>query len=101
LEIERLVGDDPLQPAILVLEALESMELGAVHTAALPLPAIQRVEGSAVPANHLIRGDIPGVRFQDRSDLNRGMATSTAARTVLWPSGRQGPYDSSWTSSRA
>src|SRR5690606_14793578 len=68
LEVEGLVGDDPLQLAVLVLELLEPLRVRNLHAAVLPLPGIQGLSAHAEPAAQLahVRACL---RLLDRSDL--------------------------------
>src|SRR5690606_27547448 len=68
LEVEGLVGDDPLQLAVLVLELLEPLRVRNLHAAVLPLPGIQGLPAHAEPAAQLahVRACL---RLLDRSDL--------------------------------
>lgn len=70
------------------LERSELMQIGPVDASIFPLPATQPIERHPVPTNHLIRGDLAGVRFQDRHKLVRDVATTTCSDEVLWPGGR-------------
>ena len=40
VDVERLVGDDPLQTGVLVLEFLEALRVVGLHSAVLVLPAV-------------------------------------------------------------
>src|SRR5690606_12796399 len=53
LEVEGLVGDDPLQLAVLVLELLEPLRVRNLHAAVLPLPGLQGLSDHAEPAEKL------------------------------------------------
>src|SRR5690606_18732809 len=68
LEVEGLVGDDPLQLAVLVLELLEPLRVRNLHAAVLPLPGIQGLSAHAEQAAQLahVRACL---RLLDRSDL--------------------------------
>ena len=43
LDVERLLGDDEFQPAVLILELLEPLHLAELHAAELRFPAIVRL----------------------------------------------------------
>src|SRR5690606_2811137 len=98
LQVHRLVSDHPLETPVRLLARLAAMEIGPIDAAVLPLPAVQGVEGDAVPADHVLRGHRAGVFLQDREDLVGGVASLACGHRVLWPVGRVGPYDSGWTS---
>jgi len=53
LEIERLVGHDPLQSPVLLLELLEPPSVRDLHPAVLPLPAMKRVVADSSPPAEL------------------------------------------------
>src|SRR5690606_8459541 len=67
-EGEGLVGGDPLELAVLVLEVLEPLRVRNLHAAVLPLPAIQGPPGHSEPAAQLAHVHAYR-RLLDRSDL--------------------------------
>src|SRR5512138_1650494 len=68
LEVEGLVGDDPLELAILVLELLEPLRARDLHAAVLALPGVQCLAAHTQSAAQLahVRARF---RLLDRRDL--------------------------------
>ena len=67
LQIERLVRDEPLELPILFLERLEALGLGPLQPAVLLLPAIERLLRHAVPP-HEVRHLGAGVPLLEHGD---------------------------------
>ncbi len=62
VDVEGLVGHDPLQPGVLALELLEALGVVGLHAAVLVAPAMEgRLGDLEVPA-HLLDGLCPGPR---------------------------------------
>jgi hypothetical protein len=68
-EIERLVGDQLLQPAILVLESFALLRLTDLQSAVVLLPAVVGRRRDAVPPAHLADGRPRGGFLQDPDEL--------------------------------
>src|SRR5262245_4692407 len=69
LDVERLLGDDVLEPAILVLELLHALQFAQLHAAVLRFPAVVRLLGDPVRATQV--GHLPTsfAFLDDRQDL--------------------------------
>jgi hypothetical protein len=69
LEIERLIGDDALELAVLLLQRAQPLRLAHLQAAIRPPPPVKRLARDRMPANHVAR--LAGAfRFlQDRDDL--------------------------------
>ena len=50
VDVERLIGDDPFKPTILVLERLYLGDITDFHAAKLRLPSVERRRADAVLA---------------------------------------------------
>src|SRR4030095_16847928 len=69
LDVQRLLGDNVFQSAVLVLELLEPLHLTELHAAVFRLPAVVRLLGDPIRATQV--GDLP-TRFaflDDAQDL--------------------------------
>jgi hypothetical protein len=53
LEVERLIGDESLDLAIVLLEGAEPFRVTTLQAAVFPLPAVERLLHHAVPANEI------------------------------------------------
>ena len=69
LQIERLVGDEPLEAAIFIFERLQTPRIADLQIAVLLFPVIQRRPRDAVAADQLGRLAAAGVLLQNRDDL--------------------------------
>lgn len=67
--MQRLVRHHALEPAVLVLQGLQPLQLGLGHPTVLPFPAVEGVERDPVPPDHFLGGDAPLVLQQDGDDL--------------------------------
>src|SRR5690606_21740775 len=54
LDVERLVSDDALEAAVLLLQLPQSLRLARLHAAVLPLPAVERGRGDAMLTTQII-----------------------------------------------
>ncbi len=74
LHAEHPVGDDPLQPRVLLLQLFEPLGLVGTHHAELLPPAVEGLFADAVLADHL-RDALPCLGFpQDADPLFCGVA---------------------------
>src|SRR5690606_13939464 len=53
-DVERLVSDDALEAAVLLLQLPQSLRLARLHAAVLPLPAVERGRGDAMLTTQII-----------------------------------------------
>jgi hypothetical protein len=83
LDVERLLGDDLFQAAVLILDLLQPLHFTELHRAVLCLPAVVRLLGDPVRAAQ-VRHLAAGFAFlDDRQDL------LTVYCSVSWPPPRE------------
>lgn len=69
VDVERLIGDDPFKPTILVLERLYLGDIADFHAAEFRLPGVERRRTDAVLAAQILGCDARFVLFEDADDL--------------------------------
>jgi hypothetical protein len=67
-----LIGDDALEPAIIVLERFHLGDVADFHAAELRFPDIKRSRADAVAAAEILGRDAGLVLFEDGDDLRLG-----------------------------